>query len=107
MENISSNIMPKERKLGVDFFFFFSSLNMEVPFKNVILPFTFPTLYVSVRFYSLQMKVEDCLWIISEKNILRSVKITQGLVTQDCKKPGSQQLGGVRGWRGKKIGTEG
>lgn len=50
---------------------------MEVPFKNVILPFTFPTLYVSVRFYSLQMKVEDCLWIISEKNILRSVKITQ------------------------------
>lgn len=63
MENISSNIMPKERKLGVDFFFF-SSLNMEVPFKNVILPFTFPTLYVSVRFYSLQMKVEDCLWIV-------------------------------------------
>lgn len=37
---------------------------MEVPFKNVILPFTFPTLYVSVRFYSLQMKVEDCLWIV-------------------------------------------
>lgn len=42
--------------------------------------------HVSVRFHSLRMKVEDCLWVVYfvKEYMQTDSKLLKSLVTQDC-----------------------